>query len=1007
MWFYIAPRKIVYGEDSISELDEILAKSVLIVTDETLIELGIVQKVVERLENRKIKVTIFDKVSFEPTIPLAKEGLEYATKEEVDWIIAVGGGSVIDCAKAIWVLYENPGKEIVSVFPEDPLTLRSKARMIAIPTTSGTGSEANWAIVITDPDTKQKLSVAHRELVPDIAIVDPILTVKLPADLTAAVGVDVLAHAIEAYTVEWKNVYSDAMALQAVKMVFDFLPDAVSNLDNLEYREKMHNAATIAGIAIGNSQIGGAHAMAHSAGAIFKLAHSEMVAVTLPHMMKYCIEDERTAKLYSEIASYIGISAKTPEEGAERLIIKIEDLIDQIGLKTKFSDFGISKKQFEENLDTLINFALNDTGSLVNPRELNEEEIRRMFLDMLGEEKGGYRGKILHVNLTSGVVKKEVLDMKAAKRFVGGSGLAAYYYFKFLNKKNVDALSPENILIFMTGPLTGLPTSCSGRYTICSKSPLTGFWGEANSGGHFGPELKFAGFDGIIIEGASEKPVYLHIENGQIELRDASKYWGLGTFKTQELLFDDLNDDTYKIACIGQAGENLVKFASIMNNGGRAAGRTGLGAIMGSKKLKAIAVKGTDRYFMLPDEFKDKSNEALDIIKDDFMFGLTRDLGTSGYVDLAVDMYGDMPIRNWSESSFEAAYDISGASMAETILVGRKGCFRCPIECGRIIEIPEGKYKLERTKGPEYETIAAFGTNLQIGDLEAISYANQIANDYGMDTISTGTTIGVLLDLVTRGVIDDSIISDDIKYEFGNIDTLMKLLEMIAYREGIGNFLAEGSKRFAENFLQVELAPQIAGLEVPFHDPRAFSGMAIQYMTSPRGACHSNGDAYLVQQGTIFPELEIDDLPEDRFESSGIAKQMSRIQSYRQLYNAMTICILYNPPVPIVSDLLGMAMNEKFTYEDLIKFGDRIFALKRILNLRLGWKPELQKLPKVMLQKLDGPTEGNVPDVQTQLNEWYEYRHYNPVTGCPNIEELERLEITDLVKCEDSLFKNI
>ncbi len=1007
MWFYIAPRKIVYGIGSVSELNEIQGTSAIIVTDKTLIELGIVQKVVEILEQREIKVSIFDKVDFEPTIPLALEGLELAKKGEVDWIIAVGGGSVIDCAKAIWVFYENPGMKIESVFPEDPLILRNKARMIAIPTTSGTGSEANWAIVITDPETKQKLSVAHRELVPDIAIVDPTLTLQLPKDITAAVGIDVLAHAIEAYTVGWKNVYSDAMALQAIKMVFDYLPLAVNNTESLDYREKMHNAATIAGIAIGNSQIGGAHSLAHSAGAIFKLAHSEIVTVTLPHMMKYCMENEKTVKLYSEIASLIGLQFNTPEEGAERLIIEIEELINKIELKTKLSDFGISKAQLEENMSLLVDFALNDTGSLANPSELNEEVITKLFYDMLGEIKGGYRGQILRINLSSRVIKKEVLDMNAAKRFVGGSGLAAYYYFKHLDKKNVEALSPDNILIFITGPLTGLPTSCSGRYSICSRSPLTGFWGESNTGGMFGPELKFAGYDAVIVEGAADKPVYILIENDKVEIRDASKYWGLNTFKTQDLLIDDLNDDFFKITCIGQAGENLVKYAAIMNDQGRAAGRTGLGAVMGSKKLKAIVVKGTDREFILPKSFKEKTIEAYDSVKDDFMFGLTRDLGTSGYVDLAVEMYGDMPIRNWSESSFEEAYNISGASMAETILVGRKGCFRCPIECGRVVEIPDGKYQLERTKGPEYETIAAFGTNLQIGDLKAIAFANQKANEYGIDTISAGTTIGVLLDLISKGVVSNDIVFNGKKCDFGDPEVLLKLLDMIAHREGIGNFLAEGSKRLAENFLQPELAPQIAGLEVPFHDPRAFSGMAIQYLTSPRGACHSNGDAYLVQQGIIFPELEIDDLPEDRFESKGIAKQMSRIQSYRQLYNAMTLCQFFNPPVPIVSDLLGMSMNEEFTVGDLALFGDRIFALKRILNLRLGWKPELQKIPKVMMQKLDGPTERNIPDVQVQLDEWYEYRNYNPSTGCPNNEELERLEITDLVKCKDTLFDKL
>ncbi|MFW9852048.1 MAG: iron-containing alcohol dehydrogenase, partial [Candidatus Thorarchaeota archaeon] len=880
-------------------------------------------------------------------------------------------------------------------------------KLIAIPTTSGTGSEANWAIVITDPNTKQKLSVAHRELVPDIAIVDPVLTLELPQDITAAVGIDVLAHAIEAYTVEWKNVYSDAMALQAIKMVFDYLPKAVKNTENLEYREKMHNAATIAGIAIGNSQIGGAHALAHSAGAIFKIGHGKIISVTLPHMMKYCMEDSKTALLYSEIATMLGISFNTPEEGAEKLIIKIQDLINEIGLKTKLIEFGITKHQLEYHMDLLCDFAINDTGSLVNPRELNKEVISKLFNDMLGIDKGGYRGQILHINLTTGVIQKEVLDINGAKRFVGGSGLAAYYYFKFLNKKNVEALSPENILIFMTGPLTGLPTACSGRYTISSRSPLTGFWGEANSGGHFGPELKFAGYDGIIIEGASKEPVYILVDDDKVEIRDASKYWGLGTVKTQELIFEDLNDDTFKIAMIGQAGENLIRYASIINNGGRAAGRTGLGAVMGSKLLKAIAVKGTNRDFNLPESFQEKSIEAYELIKDDFMVGLTRDLGTSGYVDVAVEMYGDMPIRNWSESSFEGAYNISGATMAETILVGRKGCYRCPIECGRVIEIPEGKYKLKKTKGPEYETIAAFGTNLQIDDLEAISFANQKANDYGLDTISAGTTIGVLLDLISRGLITEETLPNGIRFKFGEPDCLMKLLDKIAFREGIGNLLAEGSKKLAENFLQSDLAPQIAGLEVPFHDPRAFSGMAIQYLTSPRGACHSNGDAYLIQQGIIFPELEIEDLPEDRFESKGIAKQMSRIQSYRQLYNAMTLCQFFNPPVPIVTELLGMAMNENFTTDDLIDFGDRIFALKRILNLRLGWKPDLQVLPKVMLQRLDGPTEGNIPDYKIQLEEWYEYRKYNPETGCPNNEELERLGITDLVLCKDLLFKNI
>ena len=1002
MWFYCAPRKIVFGEDSIEELNEIQGQSALIVTDKVLLDLQIPQKAIEILKNNGFKTTIFDQVSYEPSIPMAKAGAEIATQEQVDWIIAIGGGSVMDCAKAIWVYYENPDMSIDSVFPEDPLPLREKARLITIPTTSGTGSDANWAIVITDPETKQKLAVGHRDLIPDIDIVDPSLTLKLPPKLTASTGIDVLAHAIEAYTIEWKNDFADAMALQAIKLVFDYLPKAVKDGQNIENREKMHNAATMAGIAIGNSQIGGTHALAHSAGAVLNIPHGEIIAVSLPHMMKYCSEEEKTAKHYSEIAHAIGIKFDSEQEGAEKLIHTVEELLDEIGLKTNLRSFGVTEKILEENMQLLSDFALNDTGSIVNPREITNKALKSMFYDMLGELTGGYREVVLRVNLSTGQISHEPLDLVGAKKFVGGSGLGAFYYHKLIGDSSIAPLSPDNPLIFMTGPMTGLPTSCSGRFSVCSRSPLTGFWGESNSGGFFGPQLKFAGYDGIIIEGSSETPVFLMIENQRVEIVDASKYWGLGVYATQKNIQTDLNDTSYKIACIGQAGENLVRYASIMNDGGRAAGRTGLGAVMGSKNLKAIAVKGSNKEFNLPDKFKEVSQEAYEGIKDDFNVEMIRDLGTAGNIDVAVDMYGDMPIRNWSKGSFEGAYNISGASMSETILTGRKACYRCPIGCGREVEVSEGKYKLEKTDGPEYETLGAFGTNMEIDNLEALAFANYKANDYGMDTISAGTTFGLFLDLVSKGYVTDKDLPKDIECEFGNADTLLMLIELTAKREGIGNFLAEGSKLLAERYHYLELAPQVAGLGAPFHDPRAFSGMAIQYLTSPRGACHNNGDAYLVQQGIVFPELDIDDLPDDRFESAGMGKQMVRIQSYRQLYNAMTICQFYNPNANLIAALLGMSMNESFTPENLILLGDRIFALKRLINLQLGWKPELQVLPNIMKQRLDGPTEGNTPDYKIQLKEWYEYRNYNIETGYPKKELLEQLEMSSFIRESES-----
>ena len=382
MWYFRSPKNIVFGEDAISYLEDLEGKSVLLVTDSILMNLEIPQIVIKLLQKNNMNVTIFDEVNSEPTISMAEKGAKIASENEIDWIVAVGGGSVIDCAKSIWILYENPEMRIDEVFPEDPLPLRNKARLIAIPTTSGTGSDANWAVVITDTQTGQKLSLGHKNLIPDISIVDPQFTLNLPKHVTASTGIDVLAHSIEAYTIQWRNDFSNPFALQAIKTVFKYLPKAVEEGQNLKYREEMHNAATMAGIAIGNSQIGGAHALAHSAGAILNINHGNIIAVVLPYMMRFCVEEEEVARLYSEIAYHIHLSFSTPKEGALKLIDKTEELIRNLGLKMKLSDFGITKKQLEENMEKLCDFAINDTGSLVNPRDLTEDDIVKLYNEM-------------------------------------------------------------------------------------------------------------------------------------------------------------------------------------------------------------------------------------------------------------------------------------------------------------------------------------------------------------------------------------------------------------------------------------------------------------------------------------------------------------------------------------------------------------------------------------------------------------------------------------------------
>lgn len=383
MWFFSAPNKIIYGEEALEGLNEIEGKKALIVTDKTLQQIGMIKPVISILNSKPIKYVVFTEVDPEPSIQSAKHGAEVALKENIDLIIAIGGGSVIDVAKAIWILYENPDMNIDEVFPEDPLTLRKKAKFITIPTTSGTGSDANWAIVLKDPETKQKISVAHRNLISDLDIVDPIFTQKMPVYLVAATGFDALTHAIEAASVDWKNDFSTAFSHRAIELIFKYLPLSVKDNSDTKAKEKMHIAATMAGIAFGNSQIGGAHALGHALGASFSLPHSEIIGVVLPHMMRFCIKDKTTEKIYADIAYHAKISSNEKKISAILLIEKIEDLMKELNLKTKLSDFGISKKQLEAHMDEIISFTISDTGSLVNPCELDEESIITLCRNML------------------------------------------------------------------------------------------------------------------------------------------------------------------------------------------------------------------------------------------------------------------------------------------------------------------------------------------------------------------------------------------------------------------------------------------------------------------------------------------------------------------------------------------------------------------------------------------------------------------------------------------------
>ena len=604
----------------------------------------------------------------------------------------------------------------------------------------------------------------------------------------------------------------------------------------------------------------------------------------------------------------------------------------------------------------------------------------------------GYMGKLLVVDLSNGKIEDEPLNEDYVRRFIGGSGLACRYLYDMVDA-DTDPLGPENPLLFMAGPLTGTRAPSCGRFVICARSPLTDLWGEANSGGFFGPEMRFAGYDGIVVKGQSPEPVYLRVEDGRAELRSASHLWGKSTYETQALIREELGDEKIRVACIGPAGENLVKFAAVMSDHGSAAGRTGMGAVMGSKRLKAVALRGHQRVPLDDEErFKALASEALAAIREDITTAILRETGTAGSLDYSM-MLGDAPARYFTQGSFPEGTNLSGSAMAETILTGNYACYGCPIACKRKVKVD--KYGLSETKGPEYETVCALGTLLLLDDLAAVAYLGHLCDAYGLDTISTGSAIAFAHYLFEQGIIGPEE-TNGLELRWGDPDSVAKLIEMIAHRRGFGDLLAEGSRLVGRRYGAEELAVQVKGLEVAMHDPRAMSAMALVYATSPIGGSHNQSDMYLVELGKAIEGLDI--VSTDRFEIKGKAPIVARHQDWRSFCNALILCYFANPPVQTVVELLSSATGWEVGLDEAMAIGERIWNLKRALNLRLGLRREDDRLPKLLLRPLEeGGTEGHVPDLEEMLEEYYRVRGWDPATGAPAREKLLALGLEEVV----------
>ena len=599
---------------------------------------------------------------------------------------------------------------------------------------------------------------------------------------------------------------------------------------------------------------------------------------------------------------------------------------------------------------------------------------------------------ILKINLTTGKTEEYVIPKQWEKDFLGGASLAARILYEHLTPE-LDPLLPEAPLLFLTGPLTGTSGPTTGRFVVCGKSPATGLWAESNIGGFWGPELRKTGYDGLWVTGKASAPVYLWLDGSRLEVRDAAQLWGQNTYTTQDKVKEEVGEKSARVCVIGPAGEKGVLFASIMCDHGRMAGRTGMGSVMGAKNLKAIAVHGENEIPVFDlSAYKKLRSEANRKLRDDNEAKILRDVGTAGVANYA-EYLGALPVKYYSQGTFPAVDEVSGAMMTEKILVGRSACQGCVIACGRVVKFPKDVLK---RKGPEHETMAGFGANLLNEDLESIVDLGELCDRYGMDTISTSNTIGLAFHLYEMGVITKED-TGGVELNWGAVDAIEQFVRWIGSREGIGDLLAQGSKRFAAHFGVEDEAVQVNGLEVAYHDPRGVSGMALSYATSPRGACHNQSDYFFVDFGHSQDELGIEFM--DRHAQAEKAGNVARHQDWRTVNNAVVMCIFANVEPKEQVALINAACGLDWSLDDMMRFGERSWNLKRAINNRLGLTRANDKLPKALLTPLpDGGTNGFVPDINAMLEAYYQYRGWDEETGRPTREKLINLGLNEMAK---------
>lgn len=613
----------------------------------------------------------------------------------------------------------------------------------------------------------------------------------------------------------------------------------------------------------------------------------------------------------------------------------------------------------------------------------------------------GHWGKGLRVNLSTGEIATEPLDDLFLRRYFGGWGFIAYYLLKEL-PAGIEPLSGDNLLVYATGPLTGQALAGGGRHMIGAKSPLTGGFAGSEVGGFFGAELKRAGWDLILFEGAAQEPVYLWIHDDQVELRPAAHLWGHETAEVEDSIREELGDRAIRVSQCGPAGERLVRIANVMHDATRAAGRTGLGAVMGAKKLKAVAVRGTQRPTTAdPDKvremgrwFRDNYRETNSVV--------FATVGTPRMIRVNNEL-GGLPTRNFQQGVFEGFEAISLESMQAKMVKGRDTCYGCPVRCKWVVEVDSERFKVNpRYGGPEYEALGSLGSCCGVDDLEAIAYANQLCNANGLDTISTGVTIAFAMECFERGIIGPKE-TGGLSLRFGNADAMIAMIKQIIAREGLGKLLGEGSKRAAEALGgdAIRYAMQIKGQEIAMHDPRVKYGHGIGISTSPTGADHMNSvhdNGYQTDGGIheLKPLGVLEPLPFDDLSTQKM-QMVRRAMMWRIQGNLTGVCMFLAWTPQQMAELISAVTGWNTSVMEIHNACERAYDMARAFNAREGFGPQDDMIHPRFTEPLpEGPVAGktfSMEQFQTAMRNFYRLMSWDLETGAPTRAKLEDLDI--------------